>query len=88
MQSVEVDDGQPSEEKPRKGRDPFAVRAMRDIVEIDPYEIGEVVDESDDCAGRDHAILQGNGRKGALKSRKYLDPLRKRWNRGGRPDEA
>lgn len=77
MRSVEVDDGQPSKGKPRKGMDPFVIRAMRDIVEIDPYEIGEVVDESGNCAGHDLAILQGDGREGVLKSGEYLDLLRK-----------
>jgi hypothetical protein len=88
MRSVEVDDGQPSKGKSRKGMDPFVIRAMRDIVEIDPYEIGEVVDESGNCTGHDLAILQGDGREGVLKSGGYLDLLRKRWNRDGGSDEV
>ena len=60
----------------RKRRGGFVIRLVQEISEIEAVEPRKVVEESDDGAGRDIAVFDGQSREGVSKGGIYLDPFR------------
>ena len=61
-------DVKPSNEQTTKKGGGLAIRFVCDVTEIEAVETWEAADESDECANRDCAVMEGQPRKAVSKS--------------------
>ena len=76
MSGSELGDEKLLKVRSRKGRGRLVFLVMGDGHEAELFEIGEVVDNSDECAGCDSAAPQLDTSQCVLKSGEYLKLLR------------
>ena len=62
---------EPAHSRSRKRGGGVSVCIVQEVVEIEVGEVWEIVDESDECADSNIAVVEGQSGEGILKSREY-----------------